>query len=370
MRQTCATAAGQYDAGAAWASKWHGFLLCVLGLAISIGDGFAAEDSASSSSPEPRGASHAHEMSQSKYDALREKVPLYRNYTDAEIDLSMLMMGPNYAASVSGPDVSADVGVLVLAHGFGEVGDRVFKEQLESIGSIFPTAIGFGMSMMNSAHIQLAVDDLVAAGAQTIVVIPALSSPWNTQMRQWEYMFGIHDNAGYLETERITTSAGIIFSDTLSDNPLVAEALLDYANELKAEPARTVVIIVSHGPTSEDDNQKTLQMLHSLGDIVREDGRFREVKAISLQNDAPKDVRAANVVKLRNWVASGAEQGDEVVIVTNLLATRSIQNQIREELAGLQYKFNAKGLSQHPNFNKWIEDSVRKRLSGTSIQED
>lgn len=308
-------------------------------------------------------AQHMHHMTPDMYDALREKIPLYHDYTNEQIDLSMLMMGPDYDTFVSSEDVTGEVGLLILAHGFGEVGDRVFAAQLNSIAEVFPTTIGFGMSMTKSSHIQAAVNDLTAAGAKRIVVVPALSSPWNTQMRQWEYMFGIHDNAGYLETDRITTDAAIVYTDTLEDNPLVAEMLLDHANELAVEPSTTEVIVVSHGPTSHADNQQTLAMLGRLAQYVKEDGQFAEVQYISLQNDAPQDVRAGNVLKLRRWVQAANNADREVVVVTNLLATRSIQSQIREDLSGLDYKFNAKGLTQHPNFQKWIQESFRKALA-------
>ena len=322
-----------------------------------------ASDSAGGTSAST--AQHMHDMDSEMYDALREKIPLYRDYTNEQIDLSMLMMGPNYEAYVSGEDVEGGVGLLVLAHGFGEVGDRVFTEQLDSMAEVFPTAIGFGMSMTESAHIQTAIDDLTAAGAEKIVVVPALSSRWNTQMRQWEYMFGIHDNAGYLETDRITSDAEILYTLTLEDNPLVAEMLLDHAMELAEDPAATMVIIVSHGPTFEADNRETLAMLGRLGDYVQQDGQFAEVWSISLQNDAPAEIRDANVATLREWVESADDAGRDVVVVTNLLATRSIQSQIRADLAGLDYKFNAKGLTQHPNFQRWIQESVRNALAGS-----
>ena len=334
-------------------------LLVGFGLLLYAGIGYSVQDSESAQSS---GKQHAHHMSADMYDRLREKVMLYRNYTNEEIDLSMLMMGPNYAAYVSDDSTSNGVGVLVLAHGFGEVGDRVFKEQLTSMAAVFPTAVGFGMSMTESTHIQSAVDELAAAGAERIVVIPALSSPWNTQMRQWEYMFDIHDDAGYLETERIRSDAELIYSKTLSDNPLVAEMLLDHASEIAEDPRLTEVIIVSHGPTGEADNQKTLAMLDRLGTYVMEDGRFAAVRSISLQNDSPPEIRQANVERLRGWVASANSANHEVVVVTNLLATRSIQSQIRDDLAGLEYRFNAKGLTQHPNFQKWIQESVRRAL--------
>lgn len=303
-----------------------------------------------------------HTMDQAMYDALRAKVPLYENYTNEQIDFSMVMMGPNYAAYVSDETVSAGTGVLVLAHGFGEVGDRVFQESLEGMAQVFPTSVGFGMSMMQSDHIQSGINRLTSAGAEKIIVVPALSSPWNTQMRQWEYMFGIHDNAGYLETPRIETEAEVVYTDTLSDDPLVAEMILDHALELSTDPSNETVIIASHGPTAKEDNDATLDMLARLGELVRQDGNFSEVKGISLQNDAPKPIRAANVETLRSWVANANAAGKSVLVVTNLLATRTIQNQIRDDLEGLDFQFNAKGMSQHPNFVKWIQETVRRNM--------
>ena len=141
--------------------------------------------------------------------------------------------------------------------------------------------------------------------------------------------------------------------------------LLDHALELTSNPTETLVIIVSHGPTFEEDNQKTLEMLGNLGEYVKADGKFSEVKVLSLQNDAPPEVRNGNVAALRDWVDSANEAGRPVVVVTNLLATRSIQSQIREDLAGLDFEFNSKGLTQHPNFEKWIQQSVSEATSGS-----
>lgn len=345
-------------ASVAAAGMWLG----AMGLFLMIAVGHASDSAGATSAST---AQHTHDMGSDMYDALRDKIPLYREYTNEQIDLSMLMMGPNYEAYISGEDVEGGVGLLVLAHGFGEVGDRVFRAQLEPMAEVFPTAIGFGMSMTESSHIQTAINDLTAAGARQIVVVPALSSRWNTQMRQWEYMFGIHDNAGYLETDRIRSDVEILYTRTLEDNPLVAEMLLDHAMELMEDPAATVVIIVSHGPTFEADNRETLAMLGRLGDYVQQDGQFAEVRSISLQNDAPAAIRDANVATLREWVESAEGAGRKVVVVTNLLATRSIQSQIRADLAGLDYKFNAKGLTQHPNFQRWIQESVRNALAGS-----
>ena len=47
-------------------------------------------------------------------EQLRGRVPLYANYSDAEIGLSMNMMGPNYAWYLSADDVQGKQGVLIL----------------------------------------------------------------------------------------------------------------------------------------------------------------------------------------------------------------------------------------------------------------
>lgn len=321
-------------------------------VAVAPAAGWAAE-----------GEPHAgHHMTTADYAALREKVPLYRNYTDEQIDLSMVMMGPNYEVRVGPEEVRGPVGVLLLAHGFGEAGDRVFRERLAEIGAARPTAVAFGMSMMQSSHIQSAVDALERAGATTIVAIPALSSPWNTQMRQWEFAFGLHDDAGYLEVPRIRSQARLHYTATLGDHPLVAGIIADHARERADAPARTLVIIVSHGPTSAQDNRRTLQMLEGLAGQIRAREGYRSVRAVSLQNDAPRDLYRANVAAFRAMVEQGIADGLDVVVVTNLIATRTIQSQIREHLEGLAYRFNPKGLTQHPDFARWVQATVVAEL--------
>ena len=297
------------------------------------------------------------------YDALRKKVKLYENYTDAQIDLSMVMMGPDYRSYLSTTETHGPVGVLVLAHGYREKGDEMFTKEVEPISGHYPTAIAFGMSMVSSSHIQQAVDDLVAAGAEKIVVIPALSSSFNTQMRQWESMFGIHEDPGYLQATLIETKAQVIYAPPLENHPIVARIIGDYAKEKSVNPANEVVIVVSHGPEEKADNDKTLALLESLAMKVKEVDGFSDAKWASLQNDAPREIRAANVEQLKGWVAEANAQGKDVIIVTNLIAPRTIQSEINKDLAGLNYKFDARGLTQHPLFEEWLRSTVAEAIA-------
>lgn len=303
-----------------------------------------------------------HQMDPALTKELREKIALYKDYSDAQIALSMDQMGPEYAWYISPPNVKGDQGVLILTHGFGEQGDKVFRDQVQSIGNIFPTALGVGMAMMMSQHIQVALDDLTAAGAKEIVVIPITSSATNELYRQWLYVFGLQDKAEFASIPQVKTSAKIRFAPPPGDNPLVAEILLDHALAISTDPKNEVVIIAGHGPSGKEDNEKEMRVLAGLAKVVKEDGGFAAVFGQTLQDDAPAEIRAANVQKLRGLVENAVKDGKTVLVVTNLISARSIQAKLRDDLKGLDYKFNNKGIVQHANFMKWMNDEVRHQL--------
>jgi hypothetical protein len=217
------------------------------------------------------------------------------------------------------------------------------------------------MSMMQSSHVQQALDDLTAAGARSIVIVPGISSSASDdQLRQWQYMFGLTDNPGYTETERVKTSAKTVWTPALEDHPLVVDMIADYAREKSVNPNQETVILVSHGPTLEADNAKNLALLNRIAKQLKERGGYSEVKVMSIQNDSPPDIRAANGRKLRGMVEEANRAGKRVIIVTNLQSPESIQRQLAQDIAGTQYVFNDKGLAQHPNYAKWVDLMVQE----------
>jgi sirohydrochlorin ferrochelatase len=308
-----------------------------------------------------------HKMDPALTKELREKVGLYQQYSDAEIALSMDMMGPEYAWYISPADLKGEQGVLILMHGFREQGDRMFKQQVQPIGEIFPTSMGVGMSMMMSDHIQVALDDLKAAGAKEIVVVPVTSSATNELYRQWLYVFGMQEKAEFATVPRVRTDARIHMVEPPGDDGLVAEILLDHALEISSEPKREVVIIAGHGPQSAEDNARELKVLAGLAKMVREDGGFADVRGMTLQDDAPPEIRAANVRKMREVVEGATKRGQRAIVVTNLIGARTIQGKLRSDLKGLDYQFNAKGLINHPNFMKWMGEAIRGEFEKSRI---
>lgn len=300
-----------------------------------------------------------HKMDPAMTRELRDKVALYKNYSDAEITLSMDMMGPEYAWYISPPDIKGSQGILILMHGFREQGDKIFKEQVQPIGNIFPTSMGVGMAMMMSNHIQVALDQLKAAGAKEIVVVPITSSGTNELYRQWLYIFGKQDKPEFASVPRVKSDAKLHFVAPPGDDPLVGEILLDHATELSKDPKNEVVIIAGHGPSSAEDNAEELRVLGGLAKIIKQDGGFADVRGMTLQDDAPPAIRQANVQKMREVVEAAAKKGQRVLVVTNLIGARTVQAKLRSDLKGLAYEFNSKGLVNHPNFMKWMGEAVR-----------
>ncbi len=304
-----------------------------------------------------------HQLTPQINDELRARVVGWENISDEEIALSMRMMGSNYEWYISTDDVNGKSGVLVLLHGFGDRGDKVFKDELQKYAEVFPMALSFGMSMMMSQHIQLGLDDLVAAGAERIVVIPIVSTEYNSMLRQWHYIFGLEDEPSYATVPRVETEAEIIFASPPNDDPLVAEILLEFAEEISEEPAKEIVIVAAHGPSAAEDNVKQLAVMENLARIIEEDGGFAAVRAATLQDDAPPEVRDANVAKLRGMVEGAVADQKSVIIVTSLMGSRTIQKKLRRDLQGLDYRFNAKGLIQHDLFVEWIGETVSNGLA-------
>jgi hypothetical protein len=163
--------------------------------------------------------------------------------------------------------------------------------------------------------------------------------------------------------DRVNTNAKILFAQPPGDDPIVAEILVDHATEVSTDPSNEIIIIAAHGPSFENDNKLVLAELENLAKIMREDSDFAGVQALTLQDDAPPEIRDANVAKLRKMVEDATAAGSQVIVVTNLIGTRTIQSKLRKDLKGLDYKFSKKGIAEHPNFIKeWMGVAIREQF--------
>jgi sirohydrochlorin cobaltochelatase len=298
-----------------------------------------------------------HAMSTESLAELRERNIFPPYMTDEQISQAMVSMGSNYVWYVSGEDVRNKRGVLLLAHGFGDRGDSTLRQQMKPVGDLQPTALALGMSMMMSDHIQLALDDLSAAGAREIVVVPAASSRFSTLMRQWEYIFGLQKEPEYATVPRVSSAAKIHFAKPIDAHPLVAEILVEHATAISKDPAVEEVVVIGHGPIDADDNKAQLKTMDTLAEPLRALG-FASVTVATLQDDAPREVRQANVGRLRQAIEDIEARGNTALVITNLLGTRIVQRSISRDLQGLEYRYNFTGIIQSEKFVDWVNLTV------------
>lgn len=299
-----------------------------------------------------------HTMSAEQLDELRENVSSIRRLDDQQAMRLMHMMGPDYTWYLSDRGFRDPVGVLILGHGFQSHGDSVLRQRMAPLADDRPTALALGMSMTTSEHVQLALDELTNAGAKHVIVIPAVSTRHNSMARQWDYILGRRDDAAYTSVPQVETRAKLHFVNPLEDHPLVGDTLVQYAREISRDPPNEELVIVAHGPIEEDDNRAQIAMLENLAAYIDERSDYAGYHVMSMQDDAPPEVRQANAEELRRLVSDITARGRQPLLVSSLLGTRTVQSSLRRHLRGLSYRFNPRGLMEHENFIRWIEQSV------------
>lgn len=306
-----------------------------------------------------------HEMTAEMRAGLRAKVALYRGMTDRELDMNMNAMGPDYAWYVSDRKLRGNTGVLILSHGVGENSDRLLKQAFEPLAAKRPTAIGFGMAMMDSAHLQAAVDDLVERGARRIVLVDeGTTTKHNSLTRHWQYIFGLYPEPSYLAVPRVKApGVEFVWTGHFNASPMITAMLYDEAKSVSRDPAREVVIIVGHGPEDAADNDPDLKIIQAHADRIKDKREFADVRIINLQDDAIVPVRESNVRRLRSWVQQANKAGRDVIVVAIAAASFGVQQHIKTDLRGLKYTFAERGLSAHPQFAAWVQSTIDEALA-------
>ena len=307
-----------------------------------------------------------HEMTPEMREALRKKVALYRGFTDRELDMNMNAMGPDYEWYVSDARVKGSTGILVLSHGVGENSDRLMRDAYLPTARKTPVAIGFGMAMMSSSHLQSAVDDLRAAGVRRIILVDqGTTTKYNSLTRHWQYIFGMYPESSYMDVPKVKApGVEFVWTGHFNDHPLVTEMLYEGARSVSTNPASEVLIIVGHGPEDAEDNVPDLKILQAHVDRLKAKKQFADVRLINLQDDAIVPVRESNVRKLRSWIQQATRSGRKVIVVPIAAASYGVQRNIKTDLRGLQYTFAENGLIENPKFMQWVDSIIKTAQAG------
>jgi hypothetical protein len=308
---------------------------------------------------------HGHDMTPEQMKELREKVPLYAVFTDEQIMANMARMPPDWWEDLSAAGIKGKVGLLVLGHGYSGGGNEQFKEKLAPLGRQYPTTVAPGMAMMSGDHIQKALDTLTNEhGVKTVVVVPVEPGDDSSLIGQWKYILGMADEATYVTVPRVKTNARLVMTKSPAADPRTAVILRDHALEVTKDPAKTRVIIVSHGPETVAANPGEIQLLLKHAEDIKASSKFTDVQVLSLQDDAIPEVRAANKAVLRAMIIDAKNSGKDAVIVPLILTRGGFHARLKKDLEGVDYTFADRGLIEHPAFQEWITASVKAALKG------
>lgn len=277
--------------------------------------------------------------------------------------------------ALAAPGVVEAQGVLLLAHGGRDDWNREVLELASQVDSTLPVEVAFGMA--NKRTIQDAVERLAERDVTEIVAVPLFISSHSSVMRATEYLLGSRPDAPpQLEafarmgarrasggpdrdpdfdwTTPLEATAPIAMRTALDSHALVAEILLSRALEVSEQPEQEVVVVVAHGPTSEEDNALWLANMGILVETIRTRTRFSRIQYLTVRDDASDPIREQATVELRAVVESAVVEGKSVLIVPLLLSYGGIEAGIRRRLEGLPYRMADQALLPDERLSEWV----------------
>jgi hypothetical protein len=151
----------------------------------------------------------------------------------------------------------------------------------------------------------------------------------------------------------------------LDGHALVAGILTARARSISRMPAQEAVILVGHGPTSDDDNQRWLADMRVLAEGIRREEPFAAIDVLTVRDDAPKGTRDAATTELRALVSSRIAEGRRVLIVPLLLSFGGIERGLVTRLDGLPYTMADAGLLPDDRLAEWVLAMVRESTPAT-----
>ena len=268
----------------------------------------------------------------------------------------------------------ADVGVLVLAHGGSRSWDGVVRQTVRQAQLPVPTQVVFGMGMHPGelTKMQQAVERLQQQGVQRIVVIPLLVSSHSEVFRQYEYLFGIRQQAEWPEAGKpLRRRVPIVMGVALDDHPVIAESLLERAARISREPGNETVVLVAHGPNGDVDNERWLGAMQHLADLMKQRAGFRQVVSLTMRDDAPAPLKAQAETQFRQTVMTAGQQG-RVLVLPLLLAKGGVEQKVPKILAGIPCTIARETLLPHPKLAQWVAAQAGRLAaapsSATTIQ--
>ena len=281
------------------------------------------------------------------------------------------------------PLVAQTEGILLLAHGGGKSWNEEVRKLAAGLNATTPVEVAFGMARKQT--IQDAIDRLSERNVDGIVAVPLFISSHSSVIRATEYLLGTREEAPpelevfarmghhgadtHADTHKadsdpttpVETAIPIRMTPALDRHPLVADILISLAEAVSQNPEEEVVIIVAHGPVSDEENDRWLENMGVLAELMRQETRFFRIEYLTVRDDAPEPVRSQATVDLRAVVERATDEGTDVLIVPLLLSYGGIEKGIYKRLEGLPYRMSPQALLPDDRLGQWVLSVVGNR---------
>ncbi|MGH9785202.1 MAG: DUF3386 family protein, partial [Terriglobia bacterium] len=126
------------------------------------------------------------------------------------------------------------------------------------------------------------------------------------------------------------------------------------ARGISREPAHETVVLVAHGPVSDEENSRWLADMASLVATMRNASDFKRIEYLTVRDDAPEPIRSRATAELRAVVERAAQRGDRVLVVPLLISYGGIESGIKKRLEGLSYVMSPQGLLPDDRLERWL----------------
>ncbi len=286
---------------------------------------------------------------------------------------------------------AADTAVLLLAHG----GSRRWDQEISKVQKVLARqgyAVEIALGMADASSIEKALKKLEAKKPKRVVVVPLLVNSNSELYGQFQFVLGKSSEpaAAFVQGMRAAASAGrqirsadgrgraegahqhnrldarviktklaLEMTTALDDHPYVAQILLSRAMTLSRDPAKEAVVLISHGPYTDEAEPAWMDIENRLAGQLAALGGFAEVKAFDLRDDSPRAARESCRREIRAYVRARSKEGKRILVLPHLIAINGIEKHIAKALEGLFYKMSKEALLPHPLIAEWALSQVK-----------
>lgn len=270
----------------------------------------------------------------------------------------LLLARPVSAQAV---DEQEKPGLLVMAHGGDEDWNQAVRDAVAPLEDSLPTAVAFGMA--NPHTLQEAVDALEAEGVTRIEVVRLFISG-DSFLPETEYAFGIRTEkpAGHFmhEPHPLRLSVPVQLSSRgLMDVARLGGILADRVRPLSLVPSSESVLIIGHGPGSDEENERWIANMNAMADSVRTQAPFSAVKVITLREDWTGK-RAMAEAEIQAFMQEQDMAGKRVLVLPFRLRGFG---PYAEVLDGFDYAADHNGFLPDARITEWILQEFRHLAS-------